>query len=50
LLIAVAWGASLIALLRLARRKGWSEWAKQGIIVGLALALGIAGVVYKALR
>jgi hypothetical protein len=50
LLIVSAWVVSLIVLLRVARRKGWGEWAKQGIVVGLAVVLAIAGVIYKTLR
>ena len=50
LLIVIAWAVSLLVSLRVARRKGWGEWAKQGIIVGLAVAFAIAAVIYKTLR
>jgi hypothetical protein len=50
LLIVIAWVVSLLVLLRVARRKGWAERAKQGIIVGSAVALAIAGIIHKALR
>jgi hypothetical protein len=37
-------------LLRLARRRGWGEWAKQGIVVACALLLTTGGLIYHASR
>jgi len=49
-LLVVAWAVALLALLRLARRRGWGEWAKQGIVVACALLLTTGGLIYHASR